>query len=367
MRLQVSRRTTYRVFTLANPYRVVIDLKGAVFDPSLGDQGRGRGLARAYRFGMLARDRARLVLDAKGPIALRTRARRRRDGVFEITVTMRASSHAAFMAARAQARASPPPARKGRTLSDLGLRGPVGPDDRRPVVVIDPGHGGLDSGASGRSRDREKRITLAVGRWLAKALRRSNRYRVVMTRDRDVYVSLEDRVKLSRRMRARLFISLHADAIADTASAPLVRGATVYTLSAEASDARARDLAAKENASDILAGVETAREQERNQVRSILLDLLKRETSNFSVEFQQILVRALRKKVTVNRNPMRSAAFHVLKQTHTPSVLVELGYISNRLDARNLVSPRWQKRVAAAIRAAVDEYFARKLARNERR
>jgi N-acetylmuramoyl-L-alanine amidase len=178
-----------------------------------------------------------------------------------------------------------------------------------------------------------------------------------------VFISLDQRLKMSRKLAADLFISLHADAIAKESVAKKVRGATVYTLSERASDEEARLMAEKENASDLFAGLQAGELEEQGEVRSILIDLLKRETANFSADFSKTLVQRLRPTVSLSRRPRRSAAFKVLRQADTPSVLVELGYMSHSEDEKLLKSSQWQRRVAAAIGAAVDSYFAKRTAK----
>ena len=183
-----------------------------------------------------------------------------------------------------------------------------------------------------------------------------------MTRATDVFISLDRRLKFSEQNAAELFISLHADSIEEKNLAENIRGATVYTLSERASDEQARAMAEKENASDLVAGLENIDQGGKDQVKNILIDLLKRETSNFSADFSHVLVSRLAKSIAMSRDPQRAAAFKVLKQPHAPSVLVELGYMSNSKDEGQMTTGAWQKQVAASISAAVEAYFAKRTA-----
>jgi N-acetylmuramoyl-L-alanine amidase len=267
---------------------------------------------------------------------------------------------AAFGAGTGAARPAEPPAKnksppkKAETEREPGSK---------PVIVIDAGHGGIDPGAIGVNNVAEKTIVLAVAKELKAALNKTGDYVVKMTRTDDVFIPLDGRVQFSEDNDADLFISLHADSIEGKKVAQTVRGATIYTLSDRASDEEARVKAEKENASDLIAGLAPTKTGRNDQVKNILFDLMKRETANFSADFSQSLLKRLGKATEMSRVPQRSAAFKVLKQTHAPSVLIELGYISNKTDERDMTTESWRKKVAAAITSAVQVYFKKRTAR----
>jgi N-acetylmuramoyl-L-alanine amidase len=229
--------------------------------------------------------------------------------------------------------------------------------DGKRTVVLDAGHGGVDPGAIGATSTYEKDITLAMAREVRRQLEATGRYRVVMTRDSDVFVQLRDRVAKARSAQAELFVSIHADSIGSRDT----RGASIYTLSETASDAEAAALAARENRADIIGGVDLSSERNR-EVVSILIDLAQRETMNLSAALAGILVEELGRDIQlIPNNPHRFAGFAVLKAPDVPSVLVELGYLSNRHDEKLLTRPHHRGKVAGAIVRAIDHYFARKV------
>jgi N-acetylmuramoyl-L-alanine amidase len=223
---------------------------------------------------------------------------------------------------------------------------------RKPVIVLDPGHGGRDPGAIGLSGVHEKDITLNMGRDLRKALEATGRYKVIMTRDRDTAIRLRERVARGRHAGADLFISLHADALRD----PGVRGLSVYTLSENASDDEAAQLADRENKADILLGMDLSHESP--DVANILIDLAQRETKNKSVRFANALISQLPPDIKKLGKTRRYAGFAVLKAPDVPSVLVEMGFVSNRTDEKLLRTSGYRAKLASALVRSVDDFFA---------
>ncbi len=350
--LDLNTSVRFNVFTLEKPYRVVIDLPAVTWrlDPLRTPRG---GLIRAFRYGHFRDNVSRVVLDVSRPVAIaRSFVLPPKSGrIHRLVVDLRPVSAAEF-ARRAKAKPAAAP-RTGTASIPL-------PKRRVPrsvkTVTIDPGHGGVDPGAIGVRGTREKRVTLSHALALARKLRASGRYRVVLTRARDVFVPLRMRVAIARRQAADLFVSLHADSIRRRS----VRGASIYTLSERASDRQAARLAAKENKADLIAGIDL--NEQTSDVASFLIDLAQRQTMNDSADFARILTNEIGKVRPLLRNTHRFAGFAVLKAPDVPSVLVELGYLSNPSDERRLNHKRERDRVVAAIARAIDRYFAREQA-----
>lgn len=359
-RLDLSAGVTAEIYTLANPYRVVVDLPDVAFKLPEGTGQDGGGLVRTFRYGLIAERKARVVLDTTGPVRIERAAMVAADGgrgivfTFDMITTDPESFGLGTGAGKAaEADDAPRPPADGM---------PPTKRSSKAVIMIDPGHGGIDGGAVSAGKILEKDVVLAVGKELGRQLAATGRYDVRMTRASDVFISLDQRLNVSLAQGVDLFISLHADSLAEQNVAQSIRGATIYTLSERASDEQARRMAEKENASDLVAGLNVADSQGDDEVKGILIDLMKRETANFSADFSNVLVRKLRGATALARVPQRSAAFKVLKQTHAPSVLIELGYLSNADDEKLLGSPAWHKKMAASITAAVDTYFSKRTA-----
>jgi N-acetylmuramoyl-L-alanine amidase len=222
----------------------------------------------------------------------------------------------------------------------------------KPMVVVDPGHGGVDMGATGKNGELEKDVVLEFARALRRKIEEAGRARVVLTRDHDMFLPLSERVRIARQNNASLFISIHADTLA----AAFVEGATVYTVSERASDAGAARTAEKENLADQAAGLESKEDAE--EVGDILFELTRRETRAYSRQFSRSLISFWREVGALNKNPSRSAGFVVLKAFDVPSVLLELGYLSSNKDLARLTSQEWRERAAQKAAEAIDAYFS---------
>ncbi|MGE5537230.1 MAG: N-acetylmuramoyl-L-alanine amidase [Gemmatimonas sp.] len=347
--------STAQATALSGPDRVVIELPSTGWAGGSAPSGVGKGLVTGYTIGAPERGRVRVVLDLSGPGVVRKAFTVPPDAnapnrfVVDIEPAPAGASAGAQVVAVQAPRASTPPATKVGIVPPPPKR----PDTRR-LIVVDAGHGGVDPGTIGVSGTHEKMVTLAAARELKAVLEASGRYRVLLTRDDDTFIRLRERVARARGAGAELFISLHADSIGDRSH----RGASVYTLSEVASDKEAEALAAKENKADLIGGLDLSNESP--EVANILLDLAQRETMNYSARFATGLVAELDKAAKVNVNPHRYAGFAVLKSPDVPSVLIEMGYLSNLQDERALRDPRQRKRMAEAILHACDRFFAEK-------
>ena len=352
--VDLSQKIEIRAFTLANPYRVVLDMPQVTFQfpPKAGEVGRG--LIKAFRFGLVMQGGSRMVIDlarpAQGDMAFVLGAANDQPARFVLHLT--ATDREAFMRNVAlESRA--PEGSKPQTPPETKVNG-----DSRPLVVIDPGHGGIDNGTRAASGEMEKTIVLEFSSLLRDKIEKTGKYRVLMTRTDDTFVALGDRVQFARARQAALFISIHADALRRREGD--AQGATVYTLSEQASDARAARLAEAENQADVIAGLDLSAEEK--DVAGILIDLARRETKTFSVQFAHTVVETLKNATRLHQHPLKSARFVVLKAPDVPSVLVELGYVSNRADLKSLISTEWRDRTAESIVRAIEAFFGTRLA-----
>ncbi|MGB3417854.1 MAG: N-acetylmuramoyl-L-alanine amidase [Mesorhizobium sp.] len=344
--VEFDREPDVRWFLLRGPDRMVIDLPATrfSFEP---DAMKASGLVRQVRYGAVDETAARLVLIGKGPFVVdRFDVLENKDGKgYRFVADLSSATEKEFEEALAvQAQTT------GSTVSvDKGDRvgAPAAAPAHRFTIVLDPGHGGIDGGAESAGGTIEKNVTLAFARELRDKLAATGKYDLFLTREGDDFLRLDERVRIARQHGADLFISIHADTI----NLKGIRGATVYTVSDKASDAEAQALADRENLSDQLAGIEI--ENDSPEVADILVDLIRRETHSFSMRFASTLVGKLSDSVGLINNPHRYAGFRVLKAPDVPSVLIELGYLSNPKDEAQLLDPDWRGKAAQSIADAV--------------
>jgi N-acetylmuramoyl-L-alanine amidase len=351
--IDLSRTIEVAAFTLADPYRVIVDLPQVTFQLPSRIGERGRGLVRAFRYGLVMQGGSRIVIDATGPVRIEKAFVL--DAVdadpARLVLDLVATDRESFM--RNLAVEGRP-----RRMAEPKHHEVKPTNDGRPLVMLDPGHGGVDAGAIAASGEMEKTIVLEFAQVLREKLEQSGKYRVAMTRSDDTFIPLAERVRISRAAGASLFVSIHADAI--THNTAEVRGATVFTLSESASDAEAARLADSENRADVIAGVDLSAEPE--EVADILVDLTQRETKNFSAHFARTVVGELKAAARLSKNPLKSAGFRVLKAPDVPSVLIELGYVTNKEDLKLITTDAWRARSADAIMQAVNTFFSTRLA-----
>lgn len=361
--VEFTEAVDYKLFTLSSPYRAVIDLPETKWD--IPDTIQDKGLVSGVRFGSFKPGQGRIVVDLRGPVNVHKH--------FLLPPTVAINNHrlvidfepatiATFRqmkpaVSQTQTASIPAPDFQPTPTPQPQFSAPTGeftpkprPRKTRKIIVIDPGHGGVDPGALG-TRSREKDIVLAFSKELVRQLKATRRYDVYLTRSSDIYIPLRQRVQIARNRNADLFISIHADAI----KKKNIRGLSVYTLSEKASDREAAALAKKENQSDIIAGVDFG--DQLPEVTNILIDLAQRDTKNASVKFAESLISSARGKTLLLDRTHRFAGFRVLKAPDVPSVLVELGFITNRTDEKQLSSSKWRRRVATGMVEAIDNYF----------
>jgi N-acetylmuramoyl-L-alanine amidase len=348
--MDLSRRIDLHVFTLADPYRVVVDIPQVTFrlPPKAGETGRG--LIKAFRFGLVMAGGSRIVIDLNKPARVeKAFVMDSADGApARVVLDLLASDRDSFMRKIAlDQRFARPEAAPPREQQSSSV-------DTRPLIVLDPGHGGIDTGTKGPNGQMEKDIVLDVAKRLGEKVETAGKYRVLLTRSDDTFVPLAERVRVAREAGAALFISIHADSLPHREGE--AQGATVYTLSETATDPAAARLAEQENRADVIAGVDL--KEQPDDVAGILIDLAQRETKTFSVQFANKLVGAMKRSTRLHKEPMKSAGFRVLRAPDVPSVLVELGYVSNKEDLQSLLSDSWREHTAESMAAAIDSFFS---------
>jgi N-acetylmuramoyl-L-alanine amidase len=386
--LDLDRAITFKTFTLADPYRIVVDIPQVSFHLPPGTGAQGRGLVKAFRYGLVMPGGSRIVFDLTGParvvnsyvldsangqpprLVLELEEVDRSAFVQSLEPETHPEPKPVLAPSIATVLAQPPtvtaiavpetkPAPEIKSVPETRPVPKPAPAaaDTRPVIVIDPGHGGIDNGTQ-TDVETEKNLVLEFGLALRDRLEKGGKYRVVMTRTDDTFVPLGERVRIARAQGAALFVSIHADALPKGEGD--AQGATIYTLSDKASDAEAQRLADAENRADAIAGVNLT--EEPTDVADILIDLAQRETRNFSNKFARLLMGEMKTTMRLHKNPLKSAGFKVLKNPDVPSVLVELGYVSNKDDLEHLVSDSWRSKAVGSMALAIDAFMGKRLA-----
>ncbi|HEV7435740.1 MAG TPA: N-acetylmuramoyl-L-alanine amidase [Pseudorhizobium sp.] len=339
-----DEKPDFSVHYVASPERVIVDLPATAFGFPKEDLS-ARGLFTDIRYGTMDESSARIVLTAKRPVRLTLAEVQEADnGAFRLVLDAEMTTAETFESLVRQQSWEAQPAEQ-RAISQ---------DDGVFVVAIDPGHGGIDAGATGtETKVAEKDITLRFARSVAERLKEKPGISVFLTREDDRFLTLSERVTLARQAKADLFISLHAD----TLSQRDIRGATVYTLSDRASDRMAEKLAVRENLSDELAGISL--KDEPPEVADILLDLTRRETQAFSVTLAENVIDSFEGQIGLINNAHRYAGFQVLRAPDIPSVLLELGFLSNPEDEKLLLDEAWRNKVSSLLVESIERHKAR--------
>ena len=364
--LDLDKTIPFRAFALSDPYRLVLDIPQVDFRLPPGTGVAGRGLVKAFRYGLVMPGGSRIVFDLTGPakITSSTMLDSANGQPPRLVLELEETDLATFRQVQAAQTPQLKPAITDQTaaigppqVAPVQTTKPAAPPDSRPVVVIDPGHGGIDNGTCSGD-EMEKNLVLGFGLALRDRLEKSGKYRVVMTRTDDTFIPLDDRVKIGRTERAALFVSIHADYLPHGEGD--AEGATIYTVSDKATDAEAARLAESENRADAIGGVNLT--QEPTEVADILIDLAQRETRTFSNRFAHLLMSEMKSTTRMHKHPLKSAGFRVLKAPDVPSVLVELGYVSNKGDLAHLVSDGWRTKTVGSMAQAIDTFLAKRLA-----
>ncbi len=354
----LDRAVDFEVLSLTNPNRVVISLPDVKMRLPAGGDDAGAGLVRSFRGGVSAPGQARVVIDVRAPVIVRRSEIRKHGRDHELVVDL-VPAPSGRLPAQAEAKrplmVQPPLPRPASRPEEIVAR------SYKPVIVIDPGHGGHDTGAK-KNGVVEKDVVLAFSKVLRDKLESTGRYRVLMTRDKDVFITLDGRREIAERNRAALFIAVHADYAGAHA-----RGATIYSL--RDSTAAALQRSAK---SEVVKTVLTNQELsgvERNDARAInaiLADLAEREvavTKERTDTFARAVIEFMSASTPMRPDADREANFRVLKTAKVPSILIELAYVTNPQDARNLQSQTWRDKVSDSILTAIDNYFSFQIAR----
>lgn len=349
--IDFDRKPDFKLHYLSKPNRIVIDLPSTAFGFNQEDFAP-RGLFKDIRYGVMDSDSARIVLTTERParMVIAEVQQDEKGAGYRLVLDAEMVTDQVFaelVAEQGWGQATPVAATRGdRVASEAAA-----PSSGKFVIAVDAGHGGIDAGATGATtKAAEKDITLAFAQAFTERLNREEGIEAFLVRDKDEFLSLSERVTIARQRQANMLISVHADTLRQSN----IRGATVYTISDKASDRMAEELAARENLSDEVAGVSMP--QEPAEVTDILLDLTRRETQAFSIAAANAVVKSFEGQVTLINNPHRYAGFQVLRAHDVPSILLELGFLSNKEDEALLLDPAWRGKIADLLTQAVQRY-----------
>jgi N-acetylmuramoyl-L-alanine amidase len=367
----LEKSADFKVFTLDKPHRVIVDLDDVKLNLPPEPQEKSVGLVQGFRVGASAPGRTRVVIEVTSPVVVQnSRIEKSKDGK---------SQQLALDIVSAASSGKTANARKFKSPSALGASGVQPPTPQpaqrpevkaaksfKPTIIIDPGHGGHDTGAVKHGAI-EKEVVLAFSKTLKKKLEETGRYRVVLTRDKDLFIPLGERLEIAERNKGNLFIAVHADYATTRA-----RGATIYSLRDGMANSLKRS-AKGEVTSDVLSGAEVSKVKNVSQsdkdvstVRDILSDLAEREvdaTQERTSLFTRAVIENMGETTNMRDDPDKQAGFRVLKTAKFPSVLIELAYVTNKQDAEQLKSTAWREKVADSIKTAVDNYFSNQISR----
>ena len=354
--LESDSEFEYKAFLLSSPSRLVVDTYGIDVSPKIENQITKNNIIASGRIGTIESNGRRIVFDLAKPaiikkaFVLKPQSNFGWRFVIDMSVSTEREFNKKIGTSYAFTSTDSPKSYVSRNASKSSNKA-KSKESGKKIIVLDPGHGGKDPGAIGYSGMYEKNITLAMGKELKKMLEDTGRYKVYLTRSTDIFIPLRDRVKISRKHKADLFISLHADSTKNRSA----KGLSVYTLSEKASDKEAEALAERENKADVIDGLNLV--EHSKEVSDILINLAQRETMNRSSEFATFMVQEMRSAAKLVNDTHRFAGFAVLKAPDVPSVLLEMGYLSNRTEERLLKQQSYRRKLAKATTRAVNRYF----------
>jgi N-acetylmuramoyl-L-alanine amidase len=347
--IDASQAVRPHVGAMLHPRRLLLDFAGTRLISAPVAVDAAEKIVKEVRFGAFMQGQGRVIIELSSPAHVDDMRTVALDcGGSRLIIRLQAISGEAF------ARLAQPPADDIITGSTAARAQGAAPD--KPVIVLDPGHGGIDSGAAGPGGELEKALVLSFAHVLREKLEKTGRVQVIMTRTADVFVPLRDRVRIARQAKAALFVSLHADALPDESG---VRGASVYILSDRATDERAAKLAERENKADLVAGID--QKDEQDDVADILFDLARRETRAFSNLFARNIVSMLPRATPMHKTPLRGAGFRVLRAPDVPSALIELGYLTTAEEARMMMTEEWRQATSTAMADAIERFVAERV------